>query len=71
MINPPLILIHIVKYYIKLHKKRDVKEISLAVDESMDPEEVDVDEMAEEILEGHQEEDVGFDVVENHQIFIN
>ena len=37
----------------------------------MDPEEVDVDEMAEEILEGHQEEDVGFDVVENHQIFIN
>jgi hypothetical protein len=45
--------------------QQDVKEISLAVDESMDPEDVDVDEMAEEILEGHQEEDIGFDVVEN------
>ncbi len=31
----------------------------------MDPEDVDVDEMGEEILEGHQEEDIGFDVVEN------
>jgi hypothetical protein len=29
--------------------QQDVEEISLAVDESMDPEDVDVDEMAEEI----------------------
>jgi hypothetical protein len=45
--------------------QQDVEEISLAVHESMDPEDVDVDEMGEDILEGHQEEDIGFDVVEN------
>jgi len=45
--------------------QQDVEEIFLAVHESMDPEDVDVNEMGEDILEGHQEEDIGFDVVEN------
>ncbi len=37
----------------------------LAANESMDPKDFDVNEMAEKIQEGTQEEDVGFDVVEN------